>query len=116
MESSLYFVCDSRQENDDTDSNDGGKGRCSLDSSKSKLIEAQKIQILNESSNFYTAANCLKMATSDTAHDIYAADVLYHKSCCNKFIYIFYCSRSIKGNNKKRRATKTRKLLEDFAS
>ena len=28
------------------------------------------------------------MATSDTAHDIFATDVLYHKSCCNKFIYI----------------------------
>ena len=46
MESSLYFVCDTRQENDDAHYNDGGKGRYSLDSSKSKLTEAQKMHIL----------------------------------------------------------------------
>ena len=88
MESSLCFVWDTRQENEDAHYNNGGKGRCSLDSSKSKLIEAQKIHILNESSHFYTAANCFKGARSGSAHDIFTADVLYHKSCYNKFIYI----------------------------
>ena len=38
MESSFCFVCHVRQENKDTHYNDGGKGRCSLDSSKTKLI------------------------------------------------------------------------------
>ena len=52
------------------------------------MIEAQKIHILNESSHFYTAANCFKEVTSGSAHDIFTADVLYHKSCYNKFIYI----------------------------
>ena len=45
--------------------------------------------ILNESSNFYTAANCLKMATSDTAHDIFAADVLLSQIMLQQvYIYI----------------------------
>ena len=88
MESSLYFVCDTRQENDDAHYNDGGKGRYSLDLSKSKLTEAQKMHILNESSYFYASANRLKMVTSGSAHDIFATDVLYHKSCYNKFTYI----------------------------
>ena len=47
MESSLYFVCDTRQENKDAHYNDRRKERCSLDLSKTKLIEAQKIHILN---------------------------------------------------------------------
>ena len=88
MESSFCFVCDTRQENDDAHYSDGGKGRCSLDSSKSKLIEAQKIRTLNESSHFYIAPNRLKMDTSGSARDTFAADELYHKSCYNKLIYI----------------------------
>ena len=88
MESSLYFVCDTRQENDEAHYNDGGKGRYSLDLSKSKLTEAQKMHILNESSYFYASANRLKMVTSGSAHDIFATDVLYHKSCYNKFTCI----------------------------
>ena len=42
MESSLCFVYKTRQENEDTHYNDGGKGSCSPESLKPKLIEAQK--------------------------------------------------------------------------
>ena len=38
MESSFNFVCNTRQENKDAHYNDGRKERCSLDSSKTKLI------------------------------------------------------------------------------
>ena len=145
MESSLCFVCNTRQENDDAHYNDGGKGRCSLDSSKSKLIKAQKICILNENSHFYAAANRLKMDAS-APHMTYLPQMYFITNHVTKSLYIFYCSRSVKGNsnkkrrtkknkneevirrfcssrsvkgnsNKKRRTTKTkmRKLLEDFA-
>ena len=50
---SLCFACNNRQENEDTHHNDGEKRRCSLDSSKTKLTEAQKTHILDESSHFY---------------------------------------------------------------
>ena len=64
MQSSLCFVCDTRQENDDAYYNDGRKGTCSLNLSKTKLIETQKIHILDESSHFYPSANRLKKDTS----------------------------------------------------
>lgn len=38
MENSFCFVCQTRRENKDTHYNDGRKGRCSLDSSKTKFI------------------------------------------------------------------------------
>ena len=84
MESFLCF-CFSRQENEDAYYNDGRKGTCSLNLSKAKLIETQKIHILDESSHFYPSANRLKKATSVPALDIFSLHVLYHKLCSNKF-------------------------------
>ena len=52
MESSLCFVRNTRQENEGAYYNDGKKGRSSLILSKAKLIEAQKIHRLDESSHF----------------------------------------------------------------
>lgn len=72
MESSLCFVCDTSQENENAHYSHGEKEKCSLNSSETKLIKAQRIHILHESSHFYPAA----------------ADALYHKSCYNKFTYI----------------------------
>ena len=88
MESSLCFVCDTSQENENAHYSHGEKEKCSLNSSETKLIKAQRIHILHESSHFYPAANSLKMATNSLADDIFAADALYHKSCYNKFTYI----------------------------
>ena len=109
MESSLYFVCDTRQENEIAHCNDRGIGRCSLDSSKRRLTEPQKIHILNKSSHFCPAAHRLKMATGCSTYDIFAADVLYQKLFYES-LYIFYCSRSIKdNNNNKKKDNKNKK-------
>ena len=83
----LPLFCFSRQENEDAYYNDGRKGTCSLNLSKAKLIETQKIHILDESSHFYPSANRLKKDTSLPAHDIFSLHVLYHKLCSNKFKY-----------------------------
>ena len=37
---------------------------------------------------FLHSSYCFKGVTGGSAHDIFTADVLYHKSCYNKFIYI----------------------------
>ena len=88
MESFLCFVCDTRQQNEDAYYNDGRKGTCSLNLSKAKLIETQKIHILDESSHFYPSANRLKKATSVPDLDIFSLHVLCHKLCSNNLKYI----------------------------
>ena len=54
--------------------------------SKDELNEAQKHHIQDERNKLYGAASRLSLETSGRAHDIFAADVLYHKTCYYKFI------------------------------
>ena len=49
-------------------------------------MEERMICYLNfPNHRMHLAANCLQMILSGEAHDIYAADILYHKSCYTKF-------------------------------
>ena len=83
----LCFVCNTKGENDDAPYNNCGLDRCSQNTAKDMLINAQKTHILDQNSDLYPAANRLLMATSGKSHDINAADVHYHKSCYSQFIY-----------------------------
>ena len=62
----LCFVCNLKGENDDAPYNNGGLGRCSQNTAKDMLINAQQIHILEENSDLYPAANRLLIATSGT--------------------------------------------------
>ena len=80
----FWFVCNTKGENDDAPCNNCGFDRCSQNTAKDMMINAQKIHILDENSDPYPTANI----TSGKSHDINAADVYDHKSCYSQFIYL----------------------------
>ena len=62
----FWFVCNTKGENDDAPYNNGGLGRCSQNTAKDMLVNAQQTHILDENSDLYPAANRLLIATSGT--------------------------------------------------
>ena len=82
------FVCDIVTDNDNQSFNKGGLARCSQHSALLKLEIAQAQNVKDHNDTLYPAALRYKMAISGSSHDIFAADIHYHKSCYNKFIKI----------------------------
>ena len=92
MESSLCFVRNTRQENEGAYYNDGKKGRSSLILSKAKLIEAQKIHSLDESSHFcYSFGDGNKWPCTCILSQMY-----FITSHVTTNLYIFYFSKGKK--------------------
>ena len=82
----ICFICNTTTAEDDNTFNNRGLGRCSQNSALEKLEKAKANHLNNSISSYHSAALRFEMATSGEAHDIFAADIYYHKSCYNGFI------------------------------
>ena len=90
------FVCDSERRVDGNSYNEGGLGRCSIESTAERLLERMKMYLCDRSHRLYTAANRLELLLSGQSHDIYAVDIYYHQSCYIKFVHSPISDKSAK--------------------
>ena len=83
----ICFVCNTSRKDDSSSYNYGGLGKCMKDGVAVKpqgcLLAGQD----TEDSRFKLANDRLRVLMAD-AHDIFAADILYHKKC-----YSFYLTQ-----------------------
>ena len=82
----ICFICNTTTAEDDNTFNNKGLGRCSQNTALEKLEKAKANHLNNSISSYHSAALRFEMATSGAAHDVFAADIYYHKSCYNNFI------------------------------
>ena len=86
---SICVICNTKTDNDENAYNDGGLARCSEQRSAQKLKKKLEQRMANESDTFYEAAKRLDILLSGTSHDVFAADVFYHKNCYSSFTYTY---------------------------
>ncbi len=85
----VCVICNTKTENDDCTYNDGGLARCSEQRSAQKLKQKLEQRMADESDTFYEAAKRLDIFLNATSHDVFAADVFYHKNCYSSFTYTY---------------------------
>ena len=69
----------------DTNNYRGGIGRCTDEQVGVKVLAKFEIYLKDNKHKFYSAAFCLQALLSGESHDIYAAEIYCHQSCCLKF-------------------------------
>lgn len=85
VKENICFICDIKDDKDMMSYNEGGLGRCSQDSAKYKLLRCMEDHLKDEKKRYYEAAYRLNLLLSGNVHDIFAADVYYHKLCYTNF-------------------------------
>ena len=75
----ICFICNVKEDEDIKGYNDGGLARCSQLSAKDKLLGCMENHLKDEQKRYYEGAYRLNLLISGNAHDIFAADVYYHK-------------------------------------
>eukprot|EP00794_Sanderia_malayensis_P016352 gene16352-17996_t len=84
----ICFICNKKSECDEKPYNDGGLARCCQLSSAERLTEQMEKKISQEGDRYYEAAKRLDIFLNGTSHDVFAADVFYHKGCYGAFTYV----------------------------
>lgn len=85
----LCFVCNIKTSADDETYNHGGLARCSEQTAADRLKHYLAQRIEDESDSYHEAAKRLDIYLSGSSHDIFAADVDYHKKCYRAFTYSY---------------------------
>eukprot|EP00794_Sanderia_malayensis_P013459 gene13459-14844_t len=84
----VTVLCDSERDSDGNKYNEGGLGRCSVESAQVRLIVRKNIYMKDLSHRFYQVSKRLDILLSGQSHDIFAVDVFYHQSCYIKFALV----------------------------
>eukprot|EP00112_Aurelia_sp_Birch-Aquarium-sp1_P004506 Seg1510.10 transcript_id=Seg1510.10/GoldUCD/mRNA.D3Y31 product="hypothetical protein" protein_id=Seg1510.10/GoldUCD/D3Y31 len=84
----VCFICNEKSECDEKPYNDGGLARCCQLSSAKKLTEQMEKKISQGCDRYQEAAKRLDIFLNGTSHDVFAADVFYHKGCYCAFTYV----------------------------
>ena len=79
----ICFVCNEMKEIDNVPYNSGGLGRCERDAAKNTLDNS--FIDFEEGNKFHDAAQRL-VVVRERSHDLFAADVYYHKQCYNQYV------------------------------
>ena len=81
------FICFERCSNDSQSYKDGGLTRCCEDTSADRLLQKKELYLVDKLHPFYKAALRSDLQLKGDSHDIFYADIYYHKSCCLRFAH-----------------------------
>ena len=108
----IFFVCNEVTAFDSKQYNAGGLGRCSEERAALKLAECLKYG----TNDRYAEARKRLDILSQSSHDLFASDVLYHKRCYSLFVNQLRNSKWGEDNLKCLKETQIREILvlEEF--
>ena len=82
----LCFICNDQRQSDNNPYGEGGLARCSQKDAANKILDKTNYHMQNKNNKFYLAAKRLNALLSGASHDIFAADILYHRSCYRNYV------------------------------
>ena len=82
----LCFICNDQRQSDNNPYGEGGLARCSQKDAANKILDKTNYHMQNKNNKFYLAAKRLNMLLSGASHDIFAADIFYHRSCYRNYV------------------------------